>query len=244
MTVSKFYIRYRDDMPETEMQAVALYGFRARGVETAPFRDFEQIRQLRDLGTEVGLAGYVADVWEAVAAIGAPRPPTLDYPDELAGFLGRRLRRTNVKTARELTGQRLFIKPVEHKLFGGFVTTGTFDDQLRLGSYSENEELWLGDVVDFVSEYRCFVLRGEVIAVHWYRGDWSVAIRRSVVEAAVEAYGSAPVAYTLDFGATRDGRTLLVEVNDGYAMGTYGLRAELYAAMLEARWEELTAGPG
>ena len=53
----------------------------------------------------------------------------------------------------------------------------------------------------------------------------------------------APAAYGLDFGVTADGRTLLVEANDGFALGCYGLDPVIYAEMLEARWCEL-AGLG
>lgn len=43
----------------------------------------------------------------------------------------------------------------------------------------------------------------------------------------------------LDFGVTSDGRTLLIEMNDGYSLGAYGLEPELYAKLLTARWAEL-----
>lgn len=39
---------------------------------------------------------------------------------------------------------------------------------------------------------------------------------------------------------TDDGRTLLIEVNDGYALGCYGLFYIDYAKLLSARWAELT----
>lgn len=44
----------------------------------------------------------------------------------------------------------------------------------------------------------------------------------------------------MDWGVTDDNRTLLIEVNDGYALGNYGLHPSLYAALLEARWHEIT----
>lgn len=239
MTVAKFYVRYREDVPETEMQAVALHGFRQRGVETAPYFGFGDIQGLGDLGPDVGLTGYIGDVWEALDKARAPRPPSLDYPEELRPFLGREVRRSDLDTVRSITHRRIFVKPMKQKLFTGFVTTGEFADQIRLGTYDGSEEVWVSDPVGFVSEYRCFVLRGKVLDARHYKGDWGVAINRKTVEAAVEAWSSAPVAYVLDFGATDDGRTLLVEVNDSFAMGSYGLRPELYAAMLEARWEEM-----
>lgn len=35
-------------------------------------------------------------------------------------------------------------------------------------------------------------------------------------------FSDAPNGYGIDFGVTDDGRTLLIEVNDGYALGSYG----------------------
>jgi hypothetical protein len=63
-----------------------------------------------------------------------------------------------------------------------------------------------------------------------------------VIRATLGAYQNAPAGYSADFGVTDDGRTLLVEVNDGYALGNGGLVANLYAELLKARWEEITGG--
>ena len=43
----------------------------------------------------------------------------------------------------------------------------------------------------------------------------------------------------MDFGVTDDGRTLLIEINDGFSLGTYGIEDTLYAKLLTARWAEL-----
>ena len=44
----------------------------------------------------------------------------------------------------------------------------------------------------------------------------------------------------MDFCLTDDGRTLLIEVNDGYSLGCYGMFALKYAKFLITRWAELT----
>ena len=48
-----------------------------------------------------------------------------------------------------------------------------------------------------------------------------------------------PAGRAIDLGVTSDGRTLLVEVNDGFALGSYGLDDVTYALLLSARWAEL-----
>lgn len=44
----------------------------------------------------------------------------------------------------------------------------------------------------------------------------------------------------MDIGVTQDGRTLIVEINDGYALGNYGLNPLKAAIFFERRWRELT----
>ena len=56
---------------------------------------------------------------------------------------------------------------------------------------------------------------------------------------AVSEYIDIPAACSLDFGVTDDGRTLLIEMNDGFAIGCYGLPDEQYAKFLTARWTEM-----
>ena len=44
----------------------------------------------------------------------------------------------------------------------------------------------------------------------------------------------------MDFGVTDKGETVLIEVNDGFAVASYGLFHIDYAKFLSARWAELT----
>lgn len=46
--------------------------------------------------------------------------------------------------------------------------------------------------------------------------------------------------YGINFGVTSKGETLLVEVNEGYALGCYGLFLDLYVKLIITRWAELT----
>lgn len=46
--------------------------------------------------------------------------------------------------------------------------------------------------------------------------------------------------YGINFGVTSKGETLLVEVNEGYALGCYGLFPDFYAKLIITRWAELT----
>jgi hypothetical protein len=102
--------------------------------------------------------------------------------------------------------------------------------------------LLASEVVEFTSEWRFYVLRGVVVGVGHYAGDPLVFPDPAVVRSAVTDFaGGCPAAYGLDFGVSA-GRTLLVEANDAYAIGVYGLPPPVFAEMLEARWLELVGG--
>ena len=74
-----------------------------------------------------------------------------------------------------------------------------------------------------------------------YKGDWRAHFDPRVVEQALAAYlPEAPAAFSLDIGCTAAGKTVVVEVNDGYALGSYGLMPLAYAKFLSARWAQLT----
>ena len=55
----------------------------------------------------------------------------------------------------------------------------------------------------------------------------------------ISCYYDIPAGCAIDIGVTPDGRTLLVEINDGFALGCYGAEPVQYAKLLSARWCEL-----
>ena len=44
---------------------------------------------------------------------------------------------------------------------------------------------------------------------------------------------------TIDFGIDDVGKTFIIEVNDGFAFGHYGIGTSAYASCLAARWKEM-----
>ncbi len=95
----------------------------------------------------------------------------------------------------------------------------------------------------FASEWRCYVCRGQILEMSHYQGDLFTYPDPQVIKMAVADFRSAaPAGYGIDFGVLTDGRTVLVEVNDGYSLGSYGLNAVEYSELLEARWLQLAEG--
>ena len=85
------------------------FAFRRRGYEVAPFTfdDLHAGRLDDDLRTRPDRTlvwGPVGAVLGALDRAGRPRPAPLDFPDELAGFLGRRVWRTTRGAVRASDG--------------------------------------------------------------------------------------------------------------------------------------------
>ena len=235
----KFYVRHRDGYPETEVLDYSRRGFWLLGVETATYESTAAIQDIPDLSPTVGVAGYIEDVHWGLTKLNKPIPKNVDYPDELQEFLGRSLRRTQLGEVRTLVDSH-FVKPVQHKIFNGMLWHNDEFSRRLIVTQADDVEVWISDLVNFVSEYRSFILDGEILDCRHYKGDWSKAPNRSVVELGVQAMkGNCPIAYCLDWGVTDEGKTLLVEMNDAYSFGNYGLSPAIIALMLSARWHEM-----
>ena len=55
----------------------------------------------------------------------------------------------------------------------------------------------------------------------------------------LERSRNAKAAYGIDFGVLAQGDTALIELNDGFSLGSYGLDQSVYADLIVARWTEL-----
>lgn len=233
----------------------AWYGFEKMGVETVPFT-WDELREGDvELTRDSLVVGGILPVRTALERLGCPPPENMDYPPCLEGFLRRSIRRATIRDAHRLciddkVEPPVFIKPVTgHKEFDGHVLT-RFRDLIKTAGFlkqAPDTEIWICSVVNFLSEFRYFVSRGHIIGVGHYNGDPTYTPNGDIVKDAVRVFegsGEAPVSYTIDFGVLAGTRaTALVEVNDGFAFGCYGLHAMKHAQMLEDRWCQLVGMP-
>ena len=99
-----------------------------------------------------------------------------------------------------------------------------------------------------LGEHRVYIRDGRILGLGRYddadTSDDDAAPDMAGIADMVAAVGpSAPAGYALDV-AVCDGRTILVEATDGWAIGYYRgtCSAADYAAMLAARWLEIMTG--
>ena len=136
----------------------------------------------------------------------------------------------------------VFVKPKSKaKLFTGFVINSNLD-LFRLDGIAKDTDLYCSSVVNWLSEYRVFVIKSKIVGIKHYDGDERLKLNIEVVESAIsdfEKSNQRTDAYGIDFGILDDGTTALIEWNDGFALGSYGLEKEIYTELILTRWEEL-----
>jgi len=237
ITIMKIYIQStKDYMPHNYNFFSAYQGFKEMGFEMIMFHKFEELKTSR---IEDIVVGYVDTVRQRLFEFDIITPE-IDYPNELKKFLGRSI--WNAKMSQVANNPEMwpvFIKPVEDKKFTGVVVRSS-KDLMGCGTYGEDPDIICSEIVKFKAEWRCFVRYNRILDVRPYKGDWRVHYNPQIIEDAVKSFSNAPNGYAMDFGVTDKGDTILIEVNDGYALGSYGLFYLDYAKLLSARWAELT----
>jgi hypothetical protein len=186
------------------------------------------------------LVGGIHFMRNAMRSLGI-RQPQIDNPHiHLPGYLGRDVCEATWSEIEQFTTFPFFIKPLEdHKLFTGYVVKSQHDLLHAKMRVKPDSKILLSEAVSFISEYRCFVLDGKLVGCKNYTGDFRVLPDFEIIESAITDYQGQPAGYSIDFGVTDDGRTLLIEMNDGFGLSAYGLNKIIYCKILQARWDQI-----
>lgn len=217
---------------------VAYEGFKNFGFEILKFIDADDIS---DENLEDIIVGGIGNVRKRLQNLNIIRKnKEIDYPEELKPFLKRKIWSSSINEVFNKKEWDIFIKPqTETKLFVGKVIKNEMDF-LGLIYEKKDTEIWCSELVNFKTEWRCFIRYKEILDIRRYKGDWDTKIDIKTVLSAVDSFISQPNSYALDFGVNESGEMFLVEVNDGHSLGTYGLSSAHYAKFLSARWSQLT----
>jgi len=201
------------------------------------------------LGPNDFVVGSIQAIRAAMRQYGKKLVEHTPYPNALKHLLHREVRYFNsLGEAKQLLdkGESYFIKPANWKSFTGFVTS--VSDDHRFFGTSNRIPAYVSTVVQFQSEWRCYVADGEWLAIS-FAGDEKAdrypmpdkdVIREAITE--LTASGEAPAGYAIDFGVLNTGETALVELNDGFSIGAYDdVNFTHYGQVIYSRWRELIA---
>jgi hypothetical protein len=159
-------------------------------------------------------------------------PENISYPPELTKYLGRNIRQDIFENVKD----EEFVKPIQTKLFTGAIKRDLTE------RVENNTKVWVSDPVEFAAEYRCYVIDGKVVAHSRYDdGDDEILFDYYVVDEMTKSYYNQPIGYSIDVGVS-NGKTVLVEVNDGWSLGLYrwgNMTDSLYVELISRRWQQI-----
>lgn len=137
-------------------------------------------------------------------------------------------------------GNKHFIKPFDIKLFTGFII-----DRMQypsLNGIPDETPVMVYEPFKYPieSEWRCYVLNNRVEYIANYSGDFLVNINGTYLQKVIADNKSTfPSAYTIDIGVLSNDENVVIEFNDMWAIGNYGVPNDLYLRMLRERYFEI-----
>jgi hypothetical protein len=136
--------------------------------------------------------------------------------------------------------KQIFIKPVHIKLFTGFVTKYNIS---ILETFPDDTLVYVYDVFehDIVSEWRLYVNKHKIYDSHNYDGDYKIIPNYDYINEVIEKNkkNNFPISYTIDVGILNNYQTVVIEYNDFWAIGNYGLYNNKYLQFLKERYFEI-----
>ncbi len=158
-------------------------------------------------------------------------PNPINVPDELLDHTFSHRQIFNGTNA-DISGH-LFIK--SNDIIKGYIGIINTDENhfvkqsIPIGNYQ------ISEVIDIQSEYRCFVYQKEVVGIQYYSGEFTLFPDVQAILKMIEAYKSAPIAYTLDVGVN-DKSTFVIEVHNFYSCGLYGFSDLKLLPLMFNKW--------
>lgn len=181
----------------------------------------------------IGSVEFMREVFKRAGKTDVRLPMNSDRPSEII-TLGEAHKRV-------AAGEKLFVKPVEIKLFTGLVLDGCvysclkgLPDDTKVMAYKPFSS-------KILSEWRLYIHNDEIIDARNYSGDFRIAPDYNLngLKDMRNIY-KFPCAYTIDIGILEDrNQNVVIEFNDGWSFGNYGLPNDIYLKMLMDRYFEI-----
>ena len=149
---------------------------------------------------------------------------------------------------RESKGEKLFIKPYEIKLFPASMLDGRMT-YAYLKSLPSDTQIIANKPFEgkIKTEWRAYIHNHKSVYAGNYSGDPMYTpdstMNLELYSALKQNQNTFPCAYTIDYGIVYDnphvGNGVIIEYNDMWAIGNYGVPNDLYLQMLKDRYFEI-----
>lgn len=228
------YIQKNNDgIPHHFDCACAMYGAIELGLDYK-LVSFEEVQEgkwdnLIKSNLFVGSVEFMTEVFSRVG-IKQPRLPM----NNLDSFI-------ELKLKDFVYDRPVFIKPKSVKAFTGFVVDEY--SKSMLNTLDGELDIIIQEVKNIKSEWRCYIFRGKIVDIRHYSGDLTEDIRKieiyydDIVKYWVDEF---PETFVMDIGYFYDTDLIdVIEFNDMWAIGNYGIPNDLYVRMLKERYFDI-----
>jgi ATP-grasp domain, R2K clade family 2 len=245
--IDRAFIQKQDNRQLRKEEQLVVEELEQRRIPVFFYTAKQILRRQLPLNHQSLVVGDLDCIRGALQQLNIQLPQLNEYPTSLKSLLHRRTWRSTLGNLESslLSGmmtQSVFVKPADRcKRFTGFVIHDE-GDLYRVGNVSRREQIFCGEVVSWLSEYRIYVVKSKVRSVDFYSGNPEIKIDSNVIYQAINILDQAQesyAGYAVDFGVLSSGETALVEMNDGFAIGAYQINAQDYTDLILSRWEEL-----
>lgn len=180
----------------------------------------------------VGSVEFMREVYSRIGRTDIRLPINSNRESEISTLLEVKKRISN--------GEKLFIKPIEIKLFTGFVL-----DQMQytcLKNLSDDTKVMVYKPFEseIKTEWRIYIHNNKMVDSRNYSGDFTYSPNYEYVNNILKVNKSTfPCAYTIDIAVLENNENVVVEFNDMWAIGNYGIPNDLYLKLLSDRYFEI-----
>lgn len=192
----------------------------------------------------VGSVEFMREVFKRIGKTDVRLPMNSDRPCEII-TLAEAHKRVDA-------GEKLFIKPVEIKLFTGLILDGCKYSCLKNLPGDTKVMAYKPFETKILSEWRIYVHNHKIVDARNYSGDFKVTPFYYHIEILINKNKKTfPCAYTIDIGILdhhpqkkiyliMTERNVVIEYNDFFSIGHYGIENSIYLRMLMDRYFEIT----
>ncbi len=161
------------------------------------FVEKQLFRKKLRLNKNILVAGYIPVILNALRQLGIQPPKPNDYSQSLQPFLRRRIWQSTVQDIirgfshiYHPINSPIFVKPCgKLKRFTGRVFESE-RDLIYFEGISKHLPVYCSEVVQWLSEYRVFVIKSEIVGIQHYGGNPSICINEDIADCRFMKYTS------------------------------------------------------
>ena len=135
----------------------------------------------------------------------------------------------------------VFIKPKSIKAFTGFVVADY--SKSMLNTLDKELDIIIQQVINFNSEWRFYIFRNKIVDIRHYSGRMDINLIGAVNnfnKLDDSTFKNFPETFVMDIGFYNDSDSYtIIEFNDMWAIGNYGVPNDLYVRMLKDRYFDI-----